>query len=189
MFLHLFLSFGFSQEDGSGRSEQCPRSSRQYASRQARQDCPRRRCALACLFITSADPVRKRTIGLKCNLLAKLEMFNAGSSVKDRIALRMVEEAERQGRISPGKTTLIEPSEPFSALFLLLHRPKRSWLTPRLTLFLRKFSQRKHGHWFGSRSRRQGLPFDCHHGSFRPLRHLGDRLRHSDRVPQTSLKR
>ncbi|PLW23349.1 hypothetical protein PCASD_12307 [Puccinia coronata f. sp. avenae] len=34
---------------------------------------------------------------LKCNLLAKLEYYNAGGSVKDRIALRMVVEAEREG--------------------------------------------------------------------------------------------
>lgn len=65
--------------------------------------------------------------GLKCNLLAKLEMFNAGSSVKDRIALRMVEQAEKEGRITPGKTTLVEASEFFPA-DSCDHRP---WLTPR----------------------------------------------------------
>lgn len=47
--------------------------------------------------------------GLACNLYAKCEFFNPGGSVKDRIAVRMIEEAERQGRIKPGDT-LIEPT-------------------------------------------------------------------------------
>ncbi|KAG8835336.1 cystathionine beta-synthase [Serendipita sp. 400] len=46
--------------------------------------------------------------GLKCNLLAKLEFLSVGGSLKDRIAKRMVEEAERTGRLVPGKTTVIE---------------------------------------------------------------------------------
>jgi cystathionine beta-synthase len=47
--------------------------------------------------------------GLQCELLAKCEFFNAGGSVKDRIGLRMIEDAEREGRIKPGDT-LIEPT-------------------------------------------------------------------------------
>ncbi len=43
------------------------------------------------------------------NLLAKLELFNPGSSVKDRIALAMIEKAAAQGKIQPG-ATLIEPT-------------------------------------------------------------------------------
>ncbi|CAG0884748.1 unnamed protein product [Cyprideis torosa] len=46
--------------------------------------------------------------GLTCELYAKVEGFNPGGSVKDRIAIRMVEDAERQGLIAPGKNTLIE---------------------------------------------------------------------------------
>lgn len=41
--------------------------------------------------------------------VAKCEFFNAGGSVKDRIGKRMVEDAERSGRIKPGDT-LIEPT-------------------------------------------------------------------------------
>ena len=43
---------------------------------------------------------------LKCNLLAKLEYYNAGGSVKDRIALRMIVEAEREGILTPGKSVM-----------------------------------------------------------------------------------
>ena len=42
-------------------------------------------------------------------LVAKCEFFNAGGSVKDRIGLRMVEDAERAGILKPGDT-IIEPS-------------------------------------------------------------------------------
>ena len=41
--------------------------------------------------------------------MAKCEFFNAGGSVKDRIGVRMVEEAERSGVVKPGDV-LIEPT-------------------------------------------------------------------------------
>jgi cystathionine beta-synthase len=50
-----------------------------------------------------------QSLGIEATVYAKLEYFNAGGSVKDRIALRMIEEAERLGRIKPGDT-LIEPT-------------------------------------------------------------------------------
>lgn len=43
---------------------------------------------------------------LDCDLYAKCEYFNAGGSTKDRIALQMVEEAEKAGRIKPGDTLI-----------------------------------------------------------------------------------
>merc|ERR1719181_1580577 len=41
-------------------------------------------------------------------VLVKLEMQNPGGSVKDRIALSMIEEAEKRGDIHPSKTTIVE---------------------------------------------------------------------------------
>jgi len=41
-------------------------------------------------------------------LFAKLEMYNPGGSVKDRIGVAMIEAAEAEGRIEPGKTTIVE---------------------------------------------------------------------------------
>ncbi|KAK1148451.1 hypothetical protein N8T08_009454 [Aspergillus melleus] len=49
------------------------------------------------------------SLGIKAKVCAKLEYFNAGGSVKDRIARRMVEQAEKDGLIKPGDT-LIEAS-------------------------------------------------------------------------------
>lgn len=46
---------------------------------------------------------------LKARLLAKVEFFNPGGSVKDRIAFRMIENAEREGLLAPG-ATIIEPT-------------------------------------------------------------------------------
>ncbi|GAA5945774.1 hypothetical protein JCM10213_002719 [Rhodosporidiobolus nylandii] len=48
--------------------------------------------------------------GLKCNLLAKVEGFSAGGSVKDRIALGMIERAESEGLLVPGQSILVEPT-------------------------------------------------------------------------------
>jgi cystathionine beta-synthase len=47
--------------------------------------------------------------GLDCQLVAKLEMLNPGGSVKDRIGLRMIEAAERAGKLKPGGT-IVEPT-------------------------------------------------------------------------------
>jgi cystathionine beta-synthase len=46
---------------------------------------------------------------LECDLVAKLEMLNPGGSVKDRIGLRMLEAAERAGKLRPGGT-IVEPT-------------------------------------------------------------------------------
>jgi cysteine synthase len=46
---------------------------------------------------------------LPCELVGKLEFLNPGGSVKDRIGVKMLLDAEKEGRIKPGDT-LIEPT-------------------------------------------------------------------------------
>jgi cystathionine beta-synthase len=47
--------------------------------------------------------------GLRPQLIAKLEMFNPGGSIKDRVAVALIEAAERDGRLRPGGT-IVEPT-------------------------------------------------------------------------------
>ena len=50
------------------------------------------------------------TRGVPAQIVAKLESQNPAASVKDRIGLAMIESAEREGRIAPGKTVIVEPT-------------------------------------------------------------------------------
>jgi cysteine synthase A len=65
-----------------------------------------------CELIGRTPMVRLNRVtgGLHAEVIAKLESSNPAASVKDRIGLAMVEAAERQGLISPGKNVIVEPT-------------------------------------------------------------------------------
>ena len=71
--------------------------------------------------IGNTPVVQMKSIGkeLECELFAKCEFLNAGGSVKDRIAVRMIENAEKEGKIKPGDT-LIEPTSGNTGIGLAL---------------------------------------------------------------------
>lgn len=64
--------------------------------------------------------------GLPCELLGKCEFLNPGGSVKDRIGVRMLEQAEAEGRIRPGDT-LIEPTSGNTGIGLALAAAVRGY--------------------------------------------------------------
>src|SRR4051812_29536030 len=57
---------------------------------------------------TPMVPLTRLLPDAPAELFAKLEMFNPGGSVKDRIGVAMIEAAEAEGRIEPGRTTIVE---------------------------------------------------------------------------------
>ncbi len=54
--------------------------------------------------------LNRLTQGLSASIAAKCEFFNPGGSVKDRIGLAMIDDAEREGRIAPDRTVIVEPT-------------------------------------------------------------------------------
>ncbi|KAG0168073.1 hypothetical protein DFQ28_005359 [Apophysomyces sp. BC1034] len=79
--------------------------------------------------------------GVECEILAKCEYFNAGGSVKDRIAKRMVEEAEAAGIIIPGVSTIIEPTSGNTGIGLALATAVKGYRT--IITLPEKMSQEK----------------------------------------------
>uniref|UniRef100_A0A2K5MWR2 Cystathionine beta-synthase n=1 Tax=Cercocebus atys TaxID=9531 RepID=A0A2K5MWR2_CERAT len=65
-------------------------------------------------------------IPISCLPVAKCEFFNAGGSVKDRISLRMIEDAERAGTLKPGDT-IIEPTSGNTGIGLALTAAVRGY--------------------------------------------------------------
>jgi cystathionine beta-synthase len=64
--------------------------------------------------------------GITATVLAKVEYFNPGGSVKDRIALRMVEDAEKAGQLGPGGT-IVEPTSGNTGVGLALVAQTRGY--------------------------------------------------------------
>ena len=54
--------------------------------------------------------LRRAGEGLGAEIVAKLEWFNPGGSIKDRIGVAMIDAAEAEGRIIPGETVIVEPT-------------------------------------------------------------------------------
>src|SRR3954465_11068466 len=50
--------------------------------------------------------LNKITKELPCDVYAKVETFNPGNSIKDRMAIKMIEDAEKDGRLKPGGTII-----------------------------------------------------------------------------------
>ena len=70
--------------------------------------------------------LKRITSGVGATVLAKLEMFSAGGSIKDRIALRMICEAEAQGLLRPG-SIITEPTSGNMGISLAWHAAARGY--------------------------------------------------------------
>ena len=66
------------------------------------------------------------TDGAKATILAKIEYFNPGGSVKDRIAIAMVDEAEKSGALQPGGT-IVEPTSGNTGVGLAMVAQERGY--------------------------------------------------------------
>lgn len=101
-----------------------PGKEAEYHSGEVRDNTKRTRIMESILDNIGDTPVVRmarlmKTDGIECDLVAKCEFFNAGGSVKDRIAKRMIEDAEKSGRIKPGDV-LIEPTSGNTGIGLAL---------------------------------------------------------------------
>ena len=70
--------------------------------------------------------LRSVTEGLPATVLAKVEYFNPGGSVKDRIAVRMIDAAERSGELKPGGT-IVEPTSGNTGIGLAIVAQQRGY--------------------------------------------------------------
>ncbi|MGH2993084.1 MAG: cysteine synthase A [Solirubrobacterales bacterium] len=71
--------------------------------------------------------VRRLGEGLGAEVVAKLEYFNPGGSVKDRIGVSMIDAAEAEGRIEPGRSVVVEPTSGNTGIALAMVCAARSY--------------------------------------------------------------
>ena len=76
--------------------------------------------------LVKLSSVTRDPVGIACTVLAKIEYMNPGGSVKDRIALRMVEAAEQSGELKPGGT-IVEPTSGNTGVGLAIVAQKRGY--------------------------------------------------------------
>jgi cysteine synthase A len=71
--------------------------------------------------------INRLTRGLEAQVVAKLEFFNPAHSVKDRIGVAMIEALEREGRLTPGVSTIIEPTSGNTGIALAMVAAARGY--------------------------------------------------------------
>jgi cysteine synthase A len=71
--------------------------------------------------------IRRLADGLPATVVAKLEFFNPAHSVKDRIGVAMVDALEREGRLTPGVSTIVEPTSGNTGIALAMVAAARGY--------------------------------------------------------------